>query len=215
MICQRCLLRASTLTRSRVPQIRNSPSAAILLRPLSTTITRPSSTPGPEPPSSSPSDAPVFGTPLGDAAAEEKPKLSACPEGTVLTGLNYFKDRTDPVALADEAYPAWLWDCIAESEKTDGEAAADAGDEFSKSKKERRIAAKRQRALEAKLLAEGNLEALAPKIPLHHQSINLPANKEGTMAGALEAERAREILRRAMQRDRKNKIRESNYLKSM
>lgn len=64
-------------------------------------------------------------------------------------------------------------------------------------------------------MAEGNLEALAPKIPLQHQSINLPANEAGTTEGALEAADAREELRRAMRRERKAKIKESNYLKSM
>lgn len=86
---------------------------------------------------------------------------------------------------------------------------------LAKSKKQRRIAAKRQRLLEARLLAEGNLEALAPKIPLQQQSINMPANEEGTPEGALAAVAAREHLRQAMRKERKAKIKESNYLKSM
>lgn len=133
----------------------------------------------------------------------------------MLTGLNYFKDRTDPVALPDDAYPAWLWKCLEVQKKADEDADEDAGDEFSKSKKQRRLAAKRQRALEARLLAEGNLEALAPKIPLQHQSINLPSNEEGTTEGAIAAQKARENLRKAMRKERKAKIKESNYLKSM
>lgn len=157
----------------------------------------------------------MFSTPLADVATEEKPALSACPEGTVLTGLNYFKNRTDPVALADDAYPAWLWKCLEVQKKADEEADDDAGDEFSKSKKQRRLAAKRQRTMEARLLAEGNLEALAPKIPLQHQSINLPANEEGTTVGAVAAQQAREDLRKAMRKERRAKIKESNYLKSM
>jgi len=84
-----------------------------------------------------------------------------------------------------------------------------------KSKKQRRLAAKRQRAAEAKLLATGNLEALAPKIPLQQQTINMPANEEGTTEGALKAIEVREELRRAMRRERKAKIKESNYLRSM
>lgn len=99
--------------------------------------------------------------------------------------------------------------------KSDEGEADDAGDEFSKSKKQRRLAAKRQRTLEAKLVAEGNLEALAPKIPLQRQSINLPANAAGTTEGAVAAVAAREELRRAMRRERKAGIKESNYLKSM
>ena len=74
---------------------------------------------------------------------------------------------------------------------------------------------KRQRIMEAKLVAEGNLEALAPKIPLQHQSINLPTNEEGTAEGALVTKEARDELNRAMRKERKKNIKESNYLKSM
>ncbi|KAI0117038.1 mitochondrial ribosomal protein L37-domain-containing protein [Daldinia grandis] len=210
MICQRCLQRASALS-SRIPIRAPSP----FLRPFSSTIARRTSSPAPEPPSPSASEPPVFSTPLADVATEEKPALSACPEGTILTGLNYFKNRTDPVALADDAYPAWLWNCLEVQKKADEEADDDAGDEFSKSKKQRRLAAKRQRTMEARLLAEGNLEALAPKIPLQHQSINLPANEDGTTEGAIAAQKAREDLRKAMRKERRAKIKETNYLKSM
>ncbi|KAI1376324.1 mitochondrial ribosomal protein L37-domain-containing protein [Hypoxylon crocopeplum] len=211
MICQRCLQRASATLSARVPRIPlRSPT---FFRPFSSTIARRSSSPAPEPPSTT--EPPAFSTPLADVPTEEKPALSACPEGTILTGLNYFKNRTDPVALADDAYPAWLWDCLEVQKKADEEADDEAGDEFSKSKKQRRLAAKRQRAVEAKLLAEGNLEALAPKIPLQHQSINLPSNEDGTTEGAIAAQQAREELRHAMRKERKARIKESNYLKSM
>ncbi|KAF3056016.1 hypothetical protein GL218_07240 [Daldinia childiae] len=210
MICQRCLQRASALS-SRIP-LR---SPAPFLRPFSSTIARRTSSPAPESSSPSTSESPAFSTPLADVATEEKPALSACPEGTVLTGLNFFKNRTDPVALADDAYPVWLWKCLEVQKKADEEADDDAGDEFSKSKKQRRLAAKRQRSMEARLLAEGNLEALAPKIPLQHQSINLPANEEGTTEGAVAAQQAREDLRKAMRKERRAKIKETNYLKSM
>lgn len=77
------------------------------------------------------------------------------------------------------------------------------------------MAAKQQRVAEAKLIASGNLEALAPKIPLQHQSINLPGSPDGTLADNVEAIRKREELRKAMRKDRKAKIKEANYLKSM
>lgn len=141
--------------------------------------------------------------------------LSSCPEGTVLTGLNYFKNKTDPVALADDAYPEWLWRCMDVTRKAEDGADEDAGDEFSKSKKQRKLAARRARAAEARALAEGNLDALMPKIPLQEQSINLPGNDDGTVEGSIEAAAAREELRRAMRKERKAKIREDNYLKSM
>lgn len=48
----------------------------------------------------------------------------------MLNGLNYFKGKTDPVALPDEAYPAWLWKCLEVQKKASAAADADAGDEF-------------------------------------------------------------------------------------
>lgn len=86
---------------------------------------------------------------------------------------------------------------------------------IAKSKKQRKLAAKRQKALEAKLLAEGNLEALAPKVPLQQQSVNLPGEQNGTVMDNLVALEKREELRKAMRKERRAKIKESNYLKSM
>lgn len=86
---------------------------------------------------------------------------------------------------------------------------------IAKSKKQRKLAAKRQKALEAKLLAEGNLAALTPKIPIQHQSINLPGEEGGSVSDNIAAAEKREELRRAMRKERKAKIKEANYLKSM
>ncbi|TGJ83584.1 hypothetical protein E0Z10_g5177 [Xylaria hypoxylon] len=215
MICRRCLQRASALS-TRTPRVPSTTpigwSLPVRSRPISSTAPRRYAA------AATATQTPQLSTPLADSeggAAPAGKTLSSCPEGTVLTGLNYFKNKNDPVALADDAYPTWLWDCLDVQKKADEGEADEAGDEFSKSKKQRRLAAKRQRILEAKLLAEGNIEALAPKIPLQHQTINLPANESGTTEGALEALSAREDLRRAMRRERKAKIKESNYLKSM
>ena len=87
--------------------------------------------------------------------------------------------------------------------------------EKAKSKKERKQAAKRKRALEAKLLAEGNIDALAPKVPLHEQSINLHDKEDGSIDYNIEAVQERKSLKRAMRINRKAKIKEANYLKSM
>ncbi|KAJ0355267.1 hypothetical protein KNSL1_000990 [Colletotrichum chrysophilum] len=86
---------------------------------------------------------------------------------------------------------------------------------FSKSKKQRKLAAKRQKAIEAKLLASGDTEALAPKIPMPQQSINLPGEKGKDVTHNLQALEKREDLRKAMRKERKAKIKETNYLKSM
>lgn len=41
-------------------------------------------------------------------------KASAAPKGTVLKGLQFLKDKQDPVALDDSEYPDWLWDLLDE-----------------------------------------------------------------------------------------------------
>lgn len=47
------------------------------------------------------------------AAANGAPRVvSSVPAGTVLKGCNVRKNGEDPVALADEEYPAWLWDVL-------------------------------------------------------------------------------------------------------
>lgn len=49
----------------------------------------------------------------------------------MLSGLSYMKGKTDPVALADDAYPSWLWRCLEVVQKKDAAAEdAEAGDEF-------------------------------------------------------------------------------------
>lgn len=78
-----------------------------------------------------------------------------------------------------------------------------------KSKKQRRMAAK---ALRKQQLL--NPEALAPKIPLHEQTIDLPAG-DGSLQGAIEAMEARDALTKAMRKNRRAKIKEANFLKAM
>ncbi|KAK3354825.1 mitochondrial ribosomal protein L37-domain-containing protein [Neurospora tetraspora] len=218
MICRTCLRRASGFA---------SPAAAAVTRPMvvatsraafSTTFsvrTPPAATPAAAAPATSTAEAGL--APVPGAATTEQPKasISSCPAGTKLNGLNYFKNKADPVALPDEEYPEWLWRCLEVQKKTDDAADADAGDEFSKSKKQRRLAMKRARAQEAKLLASGDLEALAPKIPLQKQSVNLPGAVNAGVADAVVADEKREELRKAMRKERKAKIKESNYLKAM
>lgn len=65
------------------------------------------------------------------------------------------------------------------------------------------------------MLAEGNLEALAPKVPVQHQSINLPGAENNSVEHNIEAAAKREELKKAMRKERKAKIKEANYLKSM
>lgn len=79
---------------------------------------------------------PQLSTPATDAGDASKPgsatttsSRSICPEGTVLTGLNYIKGGQDPVALKDEEYPEWLWSCLDVMKKADA-ADDNLGDEF-------------------------------------------------------------------------------------
>jgi large subunit ribosomal protein L54 len=78
-----------------------------------------------------------------------------------------------------------------------------------KSKKQRRVAAK---ALRKQQMT--NPEALAPKIPLHEQTIDLPAG-DGSLQGAIEAMEARDALTKSMRKNRRAKIKEANFLKAM
>ncbi|CCF40467.1 hypothetical protein CH063_02361 [Colletotrichum higginsianum] len=211
MICRTCLRRASALPRLQAPRA----TAALVIRPFS--LSAPSRNAAAAPDDSTKTkatDVPPNLSSLKNDAPAPAP-ISSCPAGTVLNGLNYFKGRTDPVALRDEEYPEWLW-TVLESKKVTVESADDlAAEMFSKSKKQRKAAAKRQKAIEAKLVASGDVEALAPKVPLPQQSINLPGEKGGDVEHNLHAATKRDELRKAMRTERKAKIKESNYLKSM
>lgn len=104
-----------------------------MLRSFSAAPIRRNTAAAPAPEPSSASDAlPTLSTPLGDAGSTEaKPALSTCSEGTLLAGLNYLKNKQDPVALADDAYPEWLWSCLDVTvKKTDDDENADVEAEF-------------------------------------------------------------------------------------
>ncbi|ROT37381.1 hypothetical protein SODALDRAFT_334471 [Sodiomyces alkalinus F11] len=220
MICRTCLRRATALNVRTHPPLSTLLPRAFSVSSPSRTSTQSTTQASPASETASPSSMPTLSTPVdapvaGNAGSKPARPPSSCPPGTVLTGLNYFKSQTDPVALPDEEYPEWLWDCLEFKSTASDEADANAGDEFSKSAKQRRLAAKRQKQIQAKLLAEGNLDALAPKVPLQHQSVNLPGKEDGDVADNLFAAEKREELRKAMRQERKAKIKEANYLKSM
>ncbi|KAI5272637.1 hypothetical protein E4T47_04090 [Aureobasidium subglaciale] len=220
MICNRCLRTAvqrplalpfrraltttSPLRAETAPRQGNAsshtPSAA-----TSTGAAQPFSTPLTPSPSAAELQAP-------SASEKAAPTVkSSVTAGTPLKGLNFIKGKNDPVALEDSEYPSWLWGIL---RKKSGESAgaADAsveGDLFSKSKKQRRVAAKALR--KQQLLNPG---ALAPKIPLHEQTIDLPAG-DGSLKGAIEAMEARDALTKSMRKNRRAKIKEANFLKAM
>jgi large subunit ribosomal protein L54 len=55
---------------------------------------------------------------------------SSIPAGQPLKGLNFLKDRQDPVAKADDEYPAWLWTILDRQEKKAEKGAGDLFCEF-------------------------------------------------------------------------------------
>lgn len=78
-----------------------------------------------------------------------------------------------------------------------------------KSKKQRRLAAKRLRKEQAM-----NPEMMVPKVPIYEQTIDLPVG-DGSAEGAVKAASAREELTKAMRNKRRATIKEANFLKAM
>lgn len=152
MICQRCLLRAarrniSIRTTSNTRNLtQSSPfrAEAVTSETTTTTNPRPNDLPAA---TSTPSAAQPFSTPLSPAprdheddpdspsraAAEVKKRQrtpSSVPAGTVLKGLNFMKNRQDPVALEDGEYPDWLWEVLRGQQEGAGAGAEGEGDLF-------------------------------------------------------------------------------------
>ncbi|MCJ1410359.1 hypothetical protein MMC19_004444 [Ptychographa xylographoides] len=218
MICQRCLYR---LRASRSLSVRFTSSSTTATIAKTSTQAAPQSPArgsqeGP-PPATSTSAAPPLSTPqsaasqpLAPASSSDYGKIvSSVPAGTLLKGLGYLKGKDPPLAKEVHEYPKWLWGLLDDGKEGKGENAEDQGDEYSKSKKDRRKAARA--ALKA---AKDNPESLVPKIPIEHQSIDLPIG-DGSLKGAIQAAVAREELRGAMRVGRRKAIKTANFLKSM
>jgi large subunit ribosomal protein L54 len=123
MICRTCFRRVASLAARQ--------SIHLPLRPFSTSI--PFRNPAAAAAQQAAPPTPELSTPTGEdsaAAGEKKSSRSICQAGTPLNGLNYIKGKTDPVALADEEYPEWLWDCLDVQKKVSDAAEDDAGDAF-------------------------------------------------------------------------------------
>ena len=148
MICQRCLRQlAKRNGTSSVKSARNfSRSTALRSQAVSaqeTTATNPR--PNDKPAATSTSAAQPFSTPLTPSPKSDKLDLpvntkqskqpariaSSVPAGTVLKGLNFMKNKQDPVALEDHEYPAWLWTALEKKADATGSPGKDAeGDLF-------------------------------------------------------------------------------------
>ncbi|PHH73451.1 hypothetical protein CDD82_5473 [Ophiocordyceps australis] len=151
---------------------------------------------------------PELSTPITQAGEAPQPTStvrSICRQGTVLRGLNYIKGGQDPVALRDDEYPEWLWACLDFKKSGASPDDPNAGDEFSAKTKK----------TASKTSADGTILAVEPKIPIQHQSINLPGSEGDSIEDKIAAGARRDELKRAMRKERKAKIKESNFLKSM
>ncbi|KAI5288619.1 hypothetical protein KEM54_005066 [Ascosphaera aggregata] len=135
---------------------------------------------------------------------------SSVPAGTPLKGINYYANKPDPVALADEEYPSWLWNLVLDHKAAT--TTADGVNIAEMTKKQRKRHMKKMAALAAD----------QPKvIPVHEQSIditpaNVPLSTEiETLTAAGESLEQRLIIRKSARAARRKAIRESNYLKGM
>lgn len=137
MICRQCHMRL--LAQRRVAQsIRTgsrhfSQTAAFRAQPVTAQTTQATNPrPHDKPAATSTSAAQPFSTPLTpaqgvsdlpDSGKQPVKVKSSVPAGTVLKGLNFHKNKQDPVALEDHEYPPWLWTVLNQR----GDAAASGG----------------------------------------------------------------------------------------
>ena len=137
MICQRCLLRiarrnALVTTRRSFSNASHSQTPAILATesPIvagdATLATTTSSVTIPSPVDQH--DALVRRKGKSPSAQSRNP--SSIPAGTVLKGLNFMKNKPDPVALEDSEYPDWLWTVLERNDDGKAGAAENEGDMF-------------------------------------------------------------------------------------
>ena len=139
MICRTCLRAAARPSRlsSLIPPrflstsrpLANANATPIPADKATQTAARPNGVPaatstaaGAQPFSAplTPSPDPAIAKAAAQAAQKKAAPLvkSSVAAGTPLKGLNFLKNAQDPVALADEEYPAWLWTILSRQEKS-------------------------------------------------------------------------------------------------
>ncbi|KAL3477503.1 mitochondrial ribosomal protein L37-domain-containing protein [Aspergillus californicus] len=234
-ICNRC--RSSILTRLTSPlgasslpiqrfQFRNysdgkptvsaPPPAPKPRQPVGDDITIPSAissaTPGVSQPLSTPNGVHVDVDPTQPAkAAKVVRPPSSCPAGERMHGINYFKNKSDVVALEDSEYPEWLWTLLDNPKK---EAKRGGVDPSTLNKKQRKRYEKKMAARAA---------TLPPQIPVHHQGIDItPAsyNRDTEVPGELLAQaeeslEKRSEIKKSQREARRKAIREDNFLRGI
>ncbi|KAI9374744.1 mitochondrial ribosomal protein L37-domain-containing protein [Aspergillus egyptiacus] len=239
MICQRC--RSSILTRLQPqtftsvgasslhriqfrsysdgkPSVTAPPPPPKPRQPIGENITIPSAvssaTPGVSQPLSTPEGVHVDVDPTQPTEAVkpqvERP-VSSCPAGTVLDGINYFKNKPDLVALEDSEYPDWLWTLLDNPKK---EVKTGGVDPNTLNKKQRK-------RYERKMAARA--ATLPPVIPVHHQATDItpaPYNRGEEAPSDLLQEAAESLEKRtevtkSAREARRKAIREANFLRGL
>ncbi|KAF3481950.1 uncharacterized protein GIQ15_04709 [Arthroderma uncinatum] len=208
MICRQC--RSSLLSRLPSSRLSSSSYANLASRQhlLSQSRFYSSAPPTAETKATSPSPA--------GAPSKARPKVvSATPAGTKLEGLNYEKNKQDPIAMEDHEYPDWLWTLLDSPGK---KAAAGSVDVASMNKKARKKHDKKMAALAA---------GKPRPIPAHEQATDItpasynidPSAGEAQAADNIEAATSglavREEITKSARNARKKAIKESNFLRGL
>ncbi|KAG2413855.1 hypothetical protein HFD88_003044 [Aspergillus terreus] len=197
------------------PTVSATPPPPNPRQPVTGDITVPSAvssaTPGVSQPLSTPEGVHTDANPAKPTKPVERPP-SACPAGTKLQGLNYFKNKPDLVALEDSEYPEWLWSLLDDAKK---QAKSEGGvDPSTLNKKQRKRYEKKMAARAA---------TLPPKIPVHHHATDItpaPYNRgeqtaSDLLADATESLEKRTEITKSAREARRKAIREANFLRGL
>lgn len=159
------------------------------------------------------------------ATSGKKQLLSSCREGTPLTGLSIEKDRPDPLAKADEAYPAWLWSIVGDSDLVSGSPSSSGGaaGASTMTKGEARAAQKRSvkaaRAQQRRGGVDGSADSVAAgnsakAVGQRDAAEQRFASAEASIRAAEAAEAARAEARRSLRRANREAIKARNFVGS-
>lgn len=141
MICRQChqrlLAQRQAISNLKICSRPFSQTLASRAQPVTAQTTQATNPrPNDKPAATSTSAAQPFSTPLTPAqgvadlpnpseTGKQAVKVqSSVPAGTVLKGLNFMKNKQDPVAMEDSEYPPWLWTVLNQR----GDVANSAGD---------------------------------------------------------------------------------------
>ncbi|KAK1138643.1 hypothetical protein N8T08_002138 [Aspergillus melleus] len=171
-----------------------------------------SATPGVSQPLSTPEGIHTDVNPEKPTKPTPRPTQSSCPAGSMLHGLNYFKNKPNVVAREDSEYPDWLWTLLDDSKKS--KKSEGGVDPSTLNKKQRK-------RYEKKMSARAAL--LPPQIPIHHHATDItPAeyNRSESATESILDEAAQSLDKRAeitkSARDARRKaIREANFLRGL